>query len=80
MIVWGGLRGAVTLGLALSLPTELDYWFTIRYPAFGVVLFTLLVQAPTMPWLIKKMGLAGTLPSTRLYLPPFRSFVYKFSQ
>ncbi len=58
VIVWGGLRGAVTLGLALSLPTELDYWFTIQSMAFGVVLFTLLVQAPTMPWLVQKMGLA----------------------
>ncbi len=59
VIVWGGLRGAVTLGLALSLPTELDYWFTIQSMAFGVVLFTLLVQAPTMPWLVRKMGLAS---------------------
>ena len=25
----GGLRGAVTLALALSLPTSLDYWWII---------------------------------------------------
>jgi CPA1 family monovalent cation:H+ antiporter len=60
VIVWGGLRGAVTLGLALSLPVELDYWFTIQSMAFGVVLFTLLVQAPSMPWLLQKTSLVKT--------------------
>lgn len=44
----GGLRGAVTLALALSLPFELDYWWTVQSIAFGVVLFTLFVQAPIM--------------------------------
>lgn len=57
VLVWGGLRGAVTLGLALALPVELDYWFTIQSMAFGVVLFTLFVQAPTMPWLVRRLGL-----------------------
>ena len=59
IIVWGGLRGAVTLALALSLPGELDYWYTIQSMAFGVVLFTLLVQAPTMPWLLRKTRLVS---------------------
>ncbi|MGD2082725.1 MAG: sodium:proton antiporter, partial [Chromatiales bacterium] len=57
-IYWGGLRGAVTLALALSLPVELDYWWTIQSIAFGVVLFTLFVQAPTMPWMLRRTGLA----------------------
>lgn len=42
----GGLRGAVTLALALSLPFELDYWWTVQSIAFGVVIFTLFIQAP----------------------------------
>ena len=54
---WGGLRGAVTLALALALPVELDYWWTIQSIAFGVVLFTLVVQAPTMPLLLRRLGL-----------------------
>jgi CPA1 family monovalent cation:H+ antiporter len=45
VMFWGGLRGAVTLALALSLPTTLEYWWTIQSIAFGVVLFTLFVQA-----------------------------------
>jgi len=55
VMVWGGLRGAVTLALALSLPTTLDYWWTIQSIAFGVVLFSLFVQAPTMALLAKKI-------------------------
>lgn len=52
--VWGGLRGAIAIVLVLSLPTELPYWWTIQSMVFGVVLFTLLVQATTIKPLIKK--------------------------
>lgn len=51
----GGLRGAVTLALALSLPLELSYWWTVQSIAFGVVLFTLFVQAPLIPPLLKRL-------------------------
>lgn len=57
VMVWGGLRGAVTIALALSLPTELPYWWTIQSVAFGVVLFTLFFQAPTTPWLLRRLKL-----------------------
>ena len=57
VMVWGGLRGAVTLALALSLPTSLDYWWTIQSIAFGVVLFSLFVQAPTVSLLANKLSL-----------------------
>jgi len=57
VLVWGGLRGSVTLALALSLPVDLPYWFTIQCMAFGVVLFTLLVQAPTLPLLLRRTGI-----------------------
>jgi len=55
VMVWGGLRGAVTLALALSLPTSLDYWWTIQSIAFGVVMFSLFVQAPTMSLLVNRL-------------------------
>jgi CPA1 family monovalent cation:H+ antiporter len=61
VIVWGGLRGAVTLALALSLPTSLDYWWTIQSIAFGVVIFSLFVQAPTIKLLAKKILIRGSL-------------------
>ena len=57
VMVWGGLRGAVALALALSIPVTLDYWWTIQSIAFGVVLFTLFVQAPTVHLLVNRLGL-----------------------
>ncbi len=55
VMVWGGLRGAVTLALALALPTHLPYWWTIQSIAFGVVLFTLVVAAPTTLPLLRRV-------------------------
>lgn len=55
ILVWGGDRGTVTLALALSLPLTLDYFFTIQSAAYGVVVFTLLVQTLTMPYVLKKL-------------------------
>jgi len=60
LLLTGGLRGAVTLALVLSLPTELSYWWTIQSMAFGVVLFTFFVQAPLMPYLLRQAGQCKT--------------------
>ncbi len=58
VLVWGGLRGALSLALALSLPGALgDDRALLRTMAFGVVLFTLLVQATTMRPLIRRLGI-----------------------
>ncbi len=54
VMTWGGLRGAATLALALSLPTDIDSWFTIQSIAYGVTLFTLFIQAPTITPLVKR--------------------------
>lgn len=45
LVTWGGLRGVVTLALALSLPIAIDYWYTVQSMAYGVVLFSLFIQA-----------------------------------
>jgi len=63
VLVWGGLRGGVTLALALALPVQLDYWWTIQAIAFGTVLFTLFVQAPTLPLLLKRLHYAEHRPN-----------------
>ena len=59
VMAWGGIRGAVALALALSLPLELEYWWTIQSITYGVVLFTLFVQAPTMPWLMRRLKITA---------------------
>jgi CPA1 family monovalent cation:H+ antiporter len=58
----GGLRGAVVLALSLSLPVDLPYWWTIQSIAFGVVIFSLFVQAPLVEPLLKRSDLLGKEP------------------
>ena len=51
---WGGLRGAICLALALSLPASLGSdRDLLQVMAFGVVLFTLLLQSTTMKPLVR---------------------------
>jgi len=58
VLYWGGLRGAISLALALSLPASLgEARGEIQTMSFGIVLFTLLVQGLTMKPLVNKMKL-----------------------
>jgi len=57
VLVWGGLRGALSMALALSLPTRMPERPLILAMVFGVVLFSLLVQGLSIPMLLKKLGL-----------------------
>jgi len=58
VLYWGGLRGAIALALALSLPESLLQGSEpIQVMAFSVVLFTLLVQGLTMKPLAKRLRL-----------------------
>ena len=60
---WGGLRGAIALALALSLPAALGPdRESMRVMAFGVVLFTLLVQSTTMRPLLRRLGISTRNP------------------
>lgn len=56
-LFWGGLRGALALALALSLPDALPRRDAIVAAAFGVVAFSVLIQGITMPALLRRLGL-----------------------
>lgn len=65
---WGGLRGAISLALALILAErsfEPRTYNTVLIMTFAVVLFTLLIQGTTMTPLIRRLGLAGTHENER---------------
>ena len=65
VLYWGGLRGAITLALALSIPDigqVGEQRFLLQSMAFGVVLFTLLVQGFTMDGLVKRLKLIQRTP------------------
>jgi CPA1 family monovalent cation:H+ antiporter len=59
---WGGLRGALGLALALSLPSSLVFRNEILVATFGVVAFSVVVQGLTMPMLLRKFAPAPQKP------------------
>jgi CPA1 family monovalent cation:H+ antiporter len=60
LLTWGGLRGALTAALALALPPDTPHREVVTAMAFGVVLFTLVVQGLTLPIVIRRLGLGQT--------------------
>ncbi|MBR8741336.1 Na+/H+ antiporter [Nocardiopsis sp. MG754419] len=72
-IGWSGMRGAVSLAIALSLPATLNgVPFTDRgaliFVAGVVVMGTLVGQGTTLPWLLRRMGLTDEGTRQREYL------------
>ncbi len=66
IISWSGMRGIVSLAVAIGLPKTLSNGdpFPLRseiiFISVAVVLFTLIGQGLTLPWLVKR--LTGTFP------------------
>jgi CPA1 family monovalent cation:H+ antiporter len=54
VLFWAGLRGAVAVAMALSLPADLPQRELLQEITFGVVLFTLLVQGTTVGWVVDR--------------------------
>lgn len=64
---WGGLRGSVSIALALSVPEVLSSRQEIIDTVFGVVLFSLLVQGLSMKWLLSTFNLISEQPLRQEY-------------
>ncbi len=59
---WGGLRGALGLALALSLPDSLPLHDEILVATFVVAAFSIVLQGLTMPLLLRSAGVTGKAP------------------
>jgi CPA1 family monovalent cation:H+ antiporter len=59
VVAWAGLRGAVSVALALSLPAELPERELLQGIVFGCVVVTLIVQGTTARPLVRRLDLAG---------------------
>jgi CPA1 family monovalent cation:H+ antiporter len=55
-LTWGGLRGALSMVLALSLPDAFPARSTLIAMTFGVVLLSIVVQGLTMAPLLRRFG------------------------
>jgi len=53
---WGGLKGGLAIAIVLSIPIDMPGRDSILYVTLGVVLFSLLVNAPTIRPLMQKLG------------------------
>ncbi len=61
-LTWGGLRGALSVVLALGLAPSFPHRSLLQSMTLGVVLASLVVQGLTMSWVLRRAGLAGTAP------------------
>ncbi|HVL95902.1 MAG TPA: Na+/H+ antiporter [Solirubrobacteraceae bacterium] len=56
---WSGMRGAISLAAALSIPFEVEARAQIVFITFVVILTTLVGQGLTLPLLLASLGLRG---------------------
>ena len=56
VLFWAGLRGAVAVAMALSLPADLPERGLLQNITFGIVLFTLFVQGTTAELVVARAG------------------------
>lgn len=70
VLSWGGLRGAVSLALALSLAESSGLSAAARgqflLAISGVVVLTILVNGSTMRWVLARTGFAGAPPAIQV--------------
>ena len=66
VMFWAGLRGAVAMALALSLPVDFPQRDLVQGIVFGIVLFTLLVQGTTAEMVVRRAGVESHLGTRRI--------------
>lgn len=65
VLFWSGLRGAIALAAALSLPSAFPQRLLLQEIAFGIVLVTLLVQGAAAPMVIGRALRGGRSDDAR---------------
>ncbi len=67
VMTWGGLRGALSMVLALSIPDTFALKELIVTLVFGVVLISIFVQGLTMPSLLRALGILSPVSRLKNY-------------
>ncbi len=59
VLTWSGLRGAISMVLALSLPADFPYRELLIHMTFGVVVLSIIVQGLSMAPILRRLGITG---------------------
>lgn len=59
VFIWGGVRGALAMALALAIPQDYQFREIILIMTFGVVGFSLIVQGLSIGWLLNLLKIGG---------------------
>lgn len=66
VLSWAGMRGVVTLAVALSLPTAMPGRDLMLITAFAVIFVTVVVQGATLGWVIQKLRPEDRDPAAKM--------------
>lgn len=69
VMAWGGVRGALSIVLALGLPSDLPHRNQLVLMTVGVVVLSILVQGLTMSPLLRAVGITSTAAPVPLKPP-----------
>lgn len=64
---WGGLRGALSMVLALSIPQHFEFRELVIALVFGVVLLSIFIQGLSMPFILRKLKLVSAVNDIKEY-------------
>jgi Na+:H+ antiporter len=67
VLTWGGMRGSLSMVLALALPSTLTHRDLLITVTFGVVLLSILIQGLTMKPLLKRLGITRGHEARQMY-------------
>lgn len=68
ILAWAGMRGVVTLAVALSLPPQMPGRDLMLVTAFAVILATVVIQGASLAWLIRLVRPVDTDPPAPMSL------------
>jgi monovalent cation/hydrogen antiporter len=66
---WAGMRGVVTLAVALTLPAQMPGRDLMLVCAFAVILVTVVAQGSSLGWLIRRLNPVDSDPPAPMDLP-----------
>ncbi|WP_426267500.1 Na+/H+ antiporter [Sphingomonas sp. LHG3443-2] len=77
VLAWTGMRGVVTLAVALTLPGDMPGRDLMLIAAFAVILVTVVIQGSSLGWLIRRLKLEDTDPAPPMSLPQAEATIAK---